>query len=126
MTAFKPLNDLEVALDAARGGRLPVQKLLHTLANSDVVVPSGAEVHADWSGFEPLLFPKEDVQMLACFTDPSRLGEFTKMAPYCLVMKGRELFKRMPRGYGLVVNPGNTVGFEMSPEGIAQILKELV
>jgi hypothetical protein len=125
MTAFTPLNDFEAALVEARSGRLPVQKLLYQLADADVAVPSAGEVHEDGSGFQPLLFPKEGVPMLACFTDKSRIGEFAEVAPYCLVMKGRDLLRRMPPDHGLVVNPGGTVGFDMPPEGIARFVQEL-
>ena len=87
-------------------------------------MPSAAEVMKDGSGFESLLFTKEQVRMLACFTDKARIGEFTSLTPYCLVMKGRELLRRIPLGYGLVVNPGTKEGFDISPEGIAKILQD--
>jgi hypothetical protein len=124
MPSFEPLNDFEKALVEARSGRLPVQKLLHMMADADLAVPSAGEVQADGSGFQPLLFPKEQVQMLACFTDKSRIGEYAEMAPYFLLMKGRDLLRRMPPDHGIVVNPGSTVGFDMSPEGIAKIVQE--
>jgi hypothetical protein len=124
MTTFTPLNRLEVALAQAQGGALPVQELLQILVDSDLAVPSAAEVVEDGSGFQPLLFPKEKVQMLACFSDKSRIGEFASLVPYCLVIKGRDLLRRMPPGYGLVINPETSTGFDISPEGIAKILQE--
>jgi hypothetical protein len=117
MTDFIPLNEFEKALLEARSGRLPAQKLLHLMADAELAVPSAAEVSADGSGFQPLLFPKESVPMLACFSDRSRIGEYAQLAPYSLM--------RMPPEYGLVVNPGSTVGFDMPPEGIARIAREL-
>jgi hypothetical protein len=125
MPSFEPLNDLEIALVEARGGRLPVQKLLHLMAAADLAVPSAGAVGADGSGFRPLLFPKERVQMLAVFTDKSRVGEYAEMTPYVLQMKGRDLLRRMPPDHGIVVNPGSAVGFDISPEGIAKLVQEL-
>jgi hypothetical protein len=123
MTAEK-LSNLEAALDQTRKGHLPFTEFLQMFLKSDIAVPSAAEVMEDGSGFEPLLFPKEQVQMLACFTDKTRIGDFTSLTPYCLMMKGRELLLRIPSGYGLVVNPGTEIGFDISPDGIAKILKD--
>jgi len=39
----------------------------HMLAKSDLAVPSVSAVEPDGSGFQPLLFDKEGVQMIACF-----------------------------------------------------------
>ena len=121
---FRPLNDFELALEQAKDGRLEVRELLRVLVSSELAVPSAEEVMADGSGFSPLLFNKNGVQMLACFSDKSRVGEFADMTSYCLVMKGRELLSRMPPGYGLVINPGLTVGFDMTPDGISRLISE--
>lgn len=125
VNAFRPLNDFERALEQAQGGRLEVHELIRVLVSSDLAVPSAEEVMADGSDFSPLLFNKNGVQMLACFSDKSRIGEFADMTPYCLMMKGRELLRRMPPGYGLVINPGLTVGFDMTSDGIARFISEL-
>jgi hypothetical protein len=92
---------------------------------AELAIPSAADVLEDGSGFQPLLFKKEAVQMLACFTDRSRIGEYAEIAPYCLTMKGRELLERIPQGFGVVVNPGWSVGFDISPEGIERVLRDL-
>lgn len=124
MKGFRPLNDFELALEQAQGGHLGVPELMRALLSSELAVPSAEEVMADGSGFSPLLFNKKGVQMLACFSDKSRVSEFADMAPYCLVMQGRELLRRMPPGYGLVINPGLAVGFDMTPDGILRLLSE--
>jgi hypothetical protein len=118
------LNKLDVALQQAQTGQLSLAELLATLMDSEVAVPSATEILQDGTGMQPLLFPKEGVQMLACFTDKSRIGEFSALAPYCLVLTGRELLRRIPAGYGLVVNPGTPIGFDVSPEGVARIVKD--
>lgn len=124
MTPFVPLNRFEVALVQAQEGRLPVQELLAALIDADLALPSATEVMMDGSGFQPVLFPKDKVQMLACFSDKSRIGELSAQAPYCLGMKGREILRRVPPGFGLVVNPGWLTGFDVSPEGIKNIVQD--
>lgn len=124
MPSFTPLNDLESLLIQAKNGQVPMRDLMGALVMSDVVLPSGSEVLADGAGLEPLLFSKEKVQMVACFTDKSRIGEYVKMTPYCLVMKGRDFLRGIPAGHGVVVNPGQEFGFDISPDGVSKILDE--
>lgn len=122
--SFVPMNELESMLVRAKNGQAPVSDLMRTLVDSDVVLPSGSEVLADGTGFEPLLFSKEKVQMVACFTDKSRIGEYIKMTPYCLVMKGGDFLRGIPSGHGVVVNPGQEVGFDIPPDGVGKVLND--
>jgi hypothetical protein len=124
--AFTPVNRFEAALVLAEEGKGSVADLMKLFVDSELAVPSAGEVMQDGSGFQPLLFPKEKSQMMACFSDKSRIGEFAAMAPYCLVMKGKDILRRMPPGYGLVINPGNSIGFDIAPEGIASIVNDFI
>jgi len=94
-------------------------------SKSEISVPSAAEVMADGGGFQPLLFKKNGAQMVACFTAMARIGSFADQTPYSLTIKGSELLRRIPAGYGLVVNPGQEVGFDVSPDGLKRIFGEL-
>lgn len=85
---FIPLNELEVALEKARSGSLSVPDFVKVFVESDVAVPSGREIMPDGSGFQPLLFDKEQAKMVACFTAKQRIGSFVRLTPYCLVIKG--------------------------------------
>jgi hypothetical protein len=124
LSQFIPQNELEVALEKTHSGRLAMPDFLQVLVESDLAVPSGSEIMADGSGFQPLLFDKEQVKMVACFTAKERLGSFVSLTPYCLVIKGREFLRRVPPEYGVVVNPGQPVGFDISPEGLSQIVRD--
>lgn len=121
---FTPLNSFESLLAAAQAGQADIRKVISALIQAELAIPSGAQVMADGRGFQPLVFPKEGVQMVACFSDRSRIGEFASTAPYCLMLNGGDFLRRMPSGYGLVVNPGQSVGFDVSPDGIARIVAE--
>jgi hypothetical protein len=123
---FIPQNELEVALEKAYSKRVPVRDFLPILVKSDVAVPSGSEIKSDGRGFQPLLFDKEHVKMVACFTTMERIGSFVSLAPYCLVIKCGEFLRRVPPEYGVVVNPGQPVGFDMSPEGLRNIVRDFV
>lgn len=121
---FDPSNDFERLLARAKRGEIPMVDLIAKLCESDLALPSGHEISSDWSGFQPLLFPKDGVQMLACFSSKERAEMFAGVAPYCLVTNGRELLRRIPPSCGLVVNPGHSVGFDVPPSGVARIVQD--
>lgn len=121
---FSPLNDFEAKLVEAQRGEVTVAEVLASLASAELALPSAGAVQEDWSGFQPLLFSKNGVPMLACFSAKERLADYVDMAPFCLVLRGRELLRRIPAGHGLVVNPGQRVGFDVMPEGIARIVTD--
>lgn len=125
MADFTPVNALETALEGARAGRSSMPDFLRLFGNAEIVVPSGSEIMPDGSGFQPVLFDKGGTQMVACFTAMERIGDFSRLAPYCLTITGSEFLQRIPPGYGLVVNPGQSVGFDVTPDGLRQIVAEL-
>lgn len=124
MAGFVPMNELELSLENARAGQIPMPDFIRTFVESDLAVPSGGEIMSDGSGFEPLLFDKGGIKMVSCFTAKERIGSFSERAPYCLVINGKEFLRRLPPDYGLVINPGHSVGFDISPEGISRIVSE--
>jgi hypothetical protein len=121
---MEPLNDLEVALQQAQAGQLDMPQLLGALLKAQVAVPSATEVMHDGSGLVPLLFPRNGAQMLACFTDTGRIGIYSALAPYCLVVKGHELLRTLPPGCGLVLNPGVATGYDVPPQDLAAIAEQ--
>lgn len=125
MKKFHPLNDFETSLLGASENALSIELFVRMLVNSDLALPCAKEVQRDGSGFEPILFDKHGTSMISAFSDKSRISQLAHIARYCLVMNGLEVLRRIPSGYGLVINPGLDVGFEISPEGIAQIIKDM-
>lgn len=98
-----------------------LQRLIH----SDLALPSATEVKEDGTGFNPILYEKQGTKMVAAFTDKARIGELIHIAEYCLMMNGLQVLRRIPLGYGLVINPGLEIGLELSPNGIMQIIKDM-
>jgi hypothetical protein len=125
MEIFIPQNNLELRLLQAKEKIISEDVFVKELINSDLAMPSATEVKDDGTGFQPILFDKHGVNMLAAFTDKGRIGELRSMAKYCLTMNGMQVLRRIPPGCGLVLNPGGAVGIELSQEGIVQIIKDM-
>jgi len=121
---FTPTNELETVLADAMNGRTQFTDFLAVLLRSTVYVSSGAEIHADGSGFQPLLFDREAGKLMAVFTARERVKSFKDKAPYCLTMTGQQLVERVPNDLGIVLNPGSAVGFELPAEGVQKIRQE--
>jgi len=118
-----PENELEELLVKTQEKQIDFREFMDSFLKADLFVPSGAEVMSDGTGMTPLLFNKNDVQMMGVFTSLSRVNLFKDKTPYCLSMKGSELLALMPPEDGLVVNPGFDKGFDLPPSGIEKLLK---
>jgi hypothetical protein len=115
---------IETLLKTAMDGQLPIGLFMKAFVASEVVLLTGSLVTPDGSGFDPLLFDKQGVLHVAVFTDMSRVGFHSQQAPYTIRMLMLEVLKRVPGGYGVVINPGTSLGFEISPSGVGEILKD--
>lgn len=124
MKEFLPSTELEIALLKAKSGFLPASELLRLFVDARIILPSATEVAADGGGFQPLQFAKENTQMIGCFTAAERIADFSNMAPFYLEVTGKQFLQRLPPGYGVVINPGWSVGFDISPQGVAKILAD--
>ena len=125
MSAQPTNNRLEYTIVQAKLGKEPMTNLVRELVSSTLSVPSAQEVTADGAGFLPLFFDKNGVGMLAAFTDKSRVTLLGDKVRYCIEMKGIDLLRRIPKEYGLVLNPGGTdVGIDIAPAGIASIVRD--
>ena len=60
--------------------------------------------------------------MVGCLTAAERIGEFANMAPFYLEVTGKQFLQRLPPDYGLVITPGWSIGFDISPQAVAKIL----
>lgn len=125
MKMFEPRNELEASLLSAKNQEIPVPTFLRQLTQSDLALPSATEVKDDGTGFSPIIYDKQGTKMLGVFTDKTRIGELNHIAQYCLTMNGLQVLRRIPSGYGLVINPGLEVGLDLSPDGILRIVKDM-
>ncbi|MCU1520135.1 MAG: hypothetical protein JWM01_2746 [Arthrobacter sp.] len=122
----QPLNDLEEQL--ARGEQPdanPVDVILAFLNNEVYVVSSDALEGAD-SQVEPLVLANSSGKpVLAVFSHPSRVGEqYLEAAPNVLGTQGAAIIGNLGDELGMVINPGAAFGFEIDPEGVANIRRD--
>ncbi|MDF2817448.1 MAG: hypothetical protein K0S73_1388 [Stenotrophomonas rhizophila] len=124
MNDLSPLTPIEALLQSAMDGKTPIGAFMKAFVASDVVLLTGSLVTPDGSGFDPLLFDKQSTLHVAVFTHMERVGFHSQQAPHTIRMQMLEVLKRVPGGYGVVVNPGTSLGLELSPAGIGEILKD--
>lgn len=115
-------NAIERAIGEAKAGTIGIDAMLDTLLDSALVVPSGSEIGADGTGFQPVLFDRDGTPMVAVFTTPERIGEIGEIAKYALSISAREFVRRVPSGHGVVINPGQDLGFEIDAAGLQRLV----
>ena len=115
---------IETLLKAAMDGAVPIRTFMEAFVASEVVLLTGSLVTPDGSGFDPLLFDKQGTLHVAVFTDPARVGNHAQQAPHQIRWLMLDVLRRVPGGYGVVINPGTSLGFEISPGGVGEILKD--
>jgi type III secretion system (T3SS) SseB-like protein len=123
---MQPLNDLEEKL--ARGEQPdanPVDVILAFLNNEVYIVSADALDGAD-SQVEPLVLANSSGQpVLAVFSHPSRVAEqYLTAAPNVLGTQGSAIIGNLGNDLGMVINPGAAFGFEIDPEGVANIRRD--
>jgi hypothetical protein len=121
-----PLNDLEEKL--AQGDRPdanPVDVILSFL-NNEVYIISSDTLEGEDSQVEPLVLGNaEGDPVLAVFSHPSRVDpEYLAAAPNVLGTQGAAIIANIGDELGMVINPGAAYGFEINPEGIANIKRD--
>ncbi|OBU69809.1 hypothetical protein A9K58_03830 [Stenotrophomonas maltophilia] len=124
MTDLAPQTPIETLLKAAMDGAVPIRGFMEAFVASEVVLLTGSLVTPDGSGFDPLLFDKQGTLHVSVFTDPSRVGIYSQQAAHQIRWRMLDVLRRVPGGYGVVINPGTPLGFEISPSGIGEILKD--
>jgi hypothetical protein len=121
-----PLNDLEEKL--AKGGQpdaSPVDVILSFL-NSEVYIISSDGIEGEDSQVEPLVLGNADGDPdLAVFSHPSRVDQqYLEAAPNVLGTQGAAIIANIGDELGMVINPGAAYGFEINPEGVANIKRD--
>ncbi len=124
MNTLPPQTPVETLLQSAMDGTLPIRAFMQAFVASEVVLLTGSLVTPDGSGFDPLLFDKQGVLHVAVFTDMARVGIHAQQAPHMIRWRMLDVLRRVPGGYGVVVNPGTSLGFEIAPSGVGELLRD--
>lgn len=123
---YQPLNDLEHKLALAEKPEAnPVDVILSFLNNEVYIISADALEGAD-SSVEPLVLSNSEGEpVLAVFSHPSRVdAHYLEAAPNILGTQGAAVLASIGDELGLVINPGSAYGFEIGPEGIANIRRD--
>ncbi len=123
---LKPLNDLEEKLaQGEQPDANPVDVILAFL-NNEVYIVSSDALEGEDSQVEPLVLANSaGLPVLAVFSHPSRVGEqYLAAAPNVLGTQGAAILGNLGDQLGMVINPGAAFGFEIDPEGVANIRRD--
>jgi hypothetical protein len=123
LLAFVAETDIEHQILRAQDGALSGDALLRRMANADLFVPSTGEVQSDGSGFQPVLIDQDGSPFVVVFTAVSRQPK--DMAACTMQMNGGQFFRRLPAGYGVMVNPGYDAQILVPSDGMAALKQDL-
>jgi hypothetical protein len=124
MSQIEPLNDIEECLESAQRGEVPSATFVQKLVESYLVFPSGQPVEDDGKGFQPLFLETDKGNFIVAFTHLERAKVYADRAPYALKIKAIDFLRRIHSGQGIVLNPGHSLGLEISSEGIRNIVRD--
>lgn len=71
-----------------------------------------------------MMFDKNGTNMIAAFSSLERVPKMGMQIPFALKVNARWCLEKLSGKYGLVLNPGFTEGFDISPDGIFNILRD--
>jgi hypothetical protein len=123
LTPFQPWNAIERRILETRDGRGDADALIRAIAEADLFIPSAGDVQPDGGGYRPILLEQDDLSLVAVFTAAARMEK--GMAPTLMRMPGRAFFLRLPKDFGVIVNPGFEAQIIMAPEGVAALKEDL-
>ena len=127
-------NALEEKLLAAQEGRLSSDELLEVLLLSQVFMPVQDEKAPALNiqrstRARPLSLTAEDgTPILVLFSSPERAKPFLADFPGFtggILESFKWVLERMGTGYGIALNPGSEVGFDMEPETVNELVRRV-
>lgn len=132
--AFDPRNELEKSLLAAQDEEISSDDLLNILMNSQVFMPVQDEKPALFNNkhptrAQPLVLTTEDsTPILVLFSSPERAKDFIGDYPGFgggIVTEFTWVLEKMGRDFGIALNPGLDVGFDMEPQTVNELVDSL-
>ncbi|KQQ87715.1 SseB family protein [Pseudarthrobacter sp. SL88] len=121
-----PLNDLEEKLATGNEPDANPVDVILSFLNSEVYIISSDGIEGEDSQVEPLVLANsEGAPVLAVFSHPTRVDQqYLEAAPNVLGTQGAAIIANIGEELGLVINPGAAYGFEINPEGVANIKRD--
>lgn len=134
MTATEARNELEAKILEAQEGRIDSDDLLRTLMGSQVFMPVQDEkapvlnVQRSTRAQPLVLTAEEGTPILVLFSSPERAKPFLKDYPGFtggILESFKWVLENMGSGYGIMLNPDSEVGFDMEPETVQDLIRQL-
>lgn len=121
----EPATALEQAIEAGQSGKISNQDVISAIWNSELLSVGRLTVEDDPASFQALVLksPEGAAPVAATFTDAQRIPERIRVtAPIMVKASGEATLRSIAPGYGLAINPGNSLGLELGPEGVAAVV----
>lgn len=134
MTDAEPRNALEEHLLAAQEGRLSSDALLKVLMTSQVFVPVQDDkapvlnIRRATRARPLVLSAEDDTPILVLFSSPERARPFLEDYPGFtggILESFAWVLENLGGGYGIALNPGSDLGFDMEPQTVADLAGSL-
>lgn len=120
------VNEVEEALIKGRNGSMSVDDIIGLLINEKLYFPSMEKCQQDGQGFAPLIFDRDGTPMVSLFTNKERMEHYNSHIKDVLLIPFKEYLAKGPDDYGLVINPGYTVGMEIQAYGLKNIKRNFL
>lgn len=134
MTATEARNELEAKILEAQEGRITSDDLLQALMGSQVFMPVQDEkapvlnVQRSTRAQPLVLSAEEGTPILVLFSSPERAKPFLVDYPGFtggILESFKWVLQNMGSGYGIMLNPDSEVGFDMEPETVQDLIRQL-
>lgn len=119
-------NELEEALVDAREGKLTQQELIHLLIGSRLYLPSTTKDTEHGLNLIPLIFDLDGLPMASLFTSVGRMNYYSSYIESVYFITFKEVVLKRAEEYGLVINPGYSIGLEIQAYGLKNIRKNFL
>ncbi len=123
---FEPSNPLEIALQKTMIGKASMDTFLKVFVQSELYLPSTTKLDKDLSNFSPIVFDKDGTPMAAVFTNVKLMDLYKTYSKGNLAINGAVLLTKSAAGFGIVINPGYTLGLELGEHGIKNIVDNII
>ncbi|UYB35732.1 SseB family protein [Arthrobacter koreensis] len=124
-SAPEPATALEEAIVSGQSGAISNQDVITAIWNSELLSVGRLTVEDDPASFQALVLksPEGAAPVAATFTDAQRIPQRIRdTAPIMVKASGEATLRSIAPGYGLAINPGNSLGLELGPEGVQAVV----
>jgi hypothetical protein len=116
---------LERAILANESGTGSFVDVLASFESTGVFVPTRTAPDEMMDELDPILLDNDGIPMLAVFTDPSLIGDFSQFAEYVIEINGGAMAEALTSGTGIVINPNRALTYVIEPAEVAELHSSL-